>query len=230
MDRMAVDLGVSRRTIQKIVKQDLGLCSYRLYREQALTKAAMQIGLEKSKLLLKEIWQGRLSNVIWTDEKISAIEVAHNSQSQRQLLPPSRNRSPERRVLHRTLFPKTVMAWAGITLDKKTPLVFVDRSVKINTEVYQEKILRHVLLPWDAENFVSGQCLLQQDWAPAHSARSTLAFCESQFPDYWTKDFWPPNSPDLNPMDFAVWGYLQQKVSSKSDQSLNALKAPLQKA
>ncbi|VDP06698.1 unnamed protein product [Heligmosomoides polygyrus] len=37
-------------------------------------------------------------------------------------------------------------------------------------------------------------------------------------------------SGQLNPMDFAVWGYLQQKVSSKSHQSLNALKASLQKA
>jgi len=23
---------------------------------------------------------------------------------------------------------------------------------------------------------------------------------------------WPPNSPDLNPMDYAVWGALQQQV------------------
>ncbi|VDP13243.1 unnamed protein product [Heligmosomoides polygyrus] len=123
------------------------------------------------------------------------------------------------------------MVWARITLDKKTPLVFVHRSVKINAEVYQEKILRDVLLPWVAENFVSGQCVLQQDCAPAHPARSTLALCESHFPGYWTKDFWPPYSPDLNPMDFAVWGgYLKQKVSSKSHQSLSALKAPLQKA
>ncbi|VDP31854.1 unnamed protein product [Heligmosomoides polygyrus] len=101
-------------------------------------------------------------------------------------------------------------------------------AVKINTEDYQEKILRDVLLPWVAENAVSGERVLQQDWAPAHSARSTLAFCQSHFPGHWTKDFWPANSPDLNPMDFAVWGYLQQKVFSKSHQSLNALKASLQ--
>ena len=25
-------------------------------------------------------------------------------------------------------------------------------------------------------------------------------------------DMWPPNSPDLNPVDFAVWGALQQMV------------------
>ncbi|VDO88200.1 unnamed protein product [Heligmosomoides polygyrus] len=189
MNRMAVDLGVSRRTIQKIVKQDLGLRRYRLYRGQALTEDAMQTRLEKSKLLLKEIQQDRLSNVIWTYEKSFTIEVAHNSQNQRQLLHPSRNRSSQRRVFNRPFFPKSVMVWAGITLDKKTALVFIDRSVKINAEVYQEKILRDVLLPWVAENFVSGQCVLHQDWAPAHSARSTLAFCESHFPGYWTEDF-----------------------------------------
>ncbi|VDO66716.1 unnamed protein product [Heligmosomoides polygyrus] len=53
-----------------------------------------------------------------------------------------------------------------------------------------------------------------------------LLILESHLPGYWTKDFWPPNSPDLSPMDFAEWGYLQQK----SHQSLNALKASLQKA
>ncbi|VDO78960.1 unnamed protein product [Heligmosomoides polygyrus] len=64
----------------------------------------------------------------------------------------------------------------------------------------------------------------------APTGLGTCSFCESHFPGYWTKDFWPPNSPDLNPMDFAVWGFLQQKVSSKSHQSLNALKASLQYA
>ncbi|VDO94379.1 unnamed protein product [Heligmosomoides polygyrus] len=39
MHRMAVDLGVSRRTTQKIVKQDLVLRSCRLYCGQTLTEA-----------------------------------------------------------------------------------------------------------------------------------------------------------------------------------------------
>ncbi|VDO19679.1 unnamed protein product [Heligmosomoides polygyrus] len=60
----------------------------------------------------------------------------------------------------------------------------------------------------------------------APTGLGSCSFCESHFPGYWTKDFWPPNSPGLNPIDFAV--YLQQ-VSSKSHQNLNALKASLQK-
>ena len=25
-------------------------------------------------------------------------------------------------------------------------------------------------------------------------------------------DMWPPNSPDLNPVDYAIWGALQERV------------------
>ena len=28
-----------------------------------------------------------------------------------------------------------------------------------------------------------------------------------------TKDTWPPNYPDLNPMDYYVWGAVQAKVN-----------------
>jgi len=29
-------------------------------------------------------------------------------------------------------------------------------------------------------------------------------------------DMWPPNSPDFNPVDDAVWGALQQRVYRKN--------------
>jgi len=36
---------------------------------------------------------------------------------------------------------------------------------------------------------------------------------------------WPPNSPDLNPVDYAVWGALQEKVyRGKSFESYEQLK------
>jgi hypothetical protein len=27
-------------------------------------------------------------------------------------------------------------------------------------------------------------------------------------PDVISKDEWPPSSPDLNPLDFSIWGYM----------------------
>jgi len=30
--------------------------------------------------------------------------------------------------------------------------------------------------------------------------------------DFIEQQIWPPNSPDLNPVDYTIWGVLQQKV------------------
>uniref|UniRef100_A0A8R1EGG0 Paired domain-containing protein n=2 Tax=Caenorhabditis japonica TaxID=281687 RepID=A0A8R1EGG0_CAEJA len=55
-------------------------------------------------------------------------------------------------------------------------------------------------------HFAGGPFILQQDWAPSHGSRSTLAVLEANFPGFLDKNLWPASSPDLNPMDFSVWG------------------------
>jgi len=29
---------------------------------------------------------------------------------------------------------------------------------------------------------------------------------------FWSKEFWPPNSPDLNPLDYYVWSVVESDV------------------
>ena len=31
-------------------------------------------------------------------------------------------------------------------------------------------------------------------------------------PDFIAPDMWPPNSPDLNPVDYAIWSVMLQRV------------------
>ena len=54
--------------------------------------------------------------------------------------------------------------------------------------------------------------MFQQDGAPAHRARDTITFLEQQTPDFIPPTLWPPNLPDLNPVDYSVWRVLQEKV------------------
>ena len=121
------------------------------------------------------------------------------------------------------------MVWAGICANGKTPLVFIDRNVKINAAVYQNDILSAYVHPWAQEHFGENQFSLQQDWAPAHGARTTIQLCEL-FPGFWGKDVWPSNSPDLNPMDYSIWSILEQKLGRTRYASTEALKAALQRA
>ena len=41
---------------------------------------------------------------------------------------------------------------------------------------------------------------------------------------------WPPNSPDLNPLDYSIWSILEEKACSKPHPNLDSLKKALTKA
>ena len=230
MNRMASDLGIGRTTIQRIVKNDMGLKSYHLRRGQYLSDQSKINRLQKSKKLLEVLKVRRISDVIWTDEKIFTIEPLPNRQNQRQLLSQDDSKSPKRRLAHNRLFPKSVMVWAGLTSKGKAPLVFIDRNAKINSEVYQKQVLMDTLLPWITQHFAGKPFILQQDWAPSHGSKSTKRVLDRHFAGYWSKDLWPASSPDLNPLDFSIWGFLESKVSTNTHQSVEHLKAALQKA
>ena len=49
---------------------------------------------------------------------------------------------------------------------------------------------------------------LQQDCAPSHTVKNTINYLKRENVSFIK----PPDSPDLNPVDFAVWGALQQQV------------------
>jgi len=66
---------------------------------------------------------------------------------------------------------------------------------------------------------------LQQDGAPSHTTRNTLTYLRRENVTFIEPDMWPPNSPDLNPVDYAVWGALQQMVyQSRRFTTINQLK------
>jgi hypothetical protein len=52
----------------------------------------------------------------------------------------------------------------------------------------------------------------QKDGAPAHRARDTVELLTNEIPDFIPPALWPPNSPYLNPVDYKIWGMMQEKV------------------
>src|SRR6218665_1969496 len=42
----------------------------------------------------------------------------------------------------------------------------------------------------------------RMEHVPAHRSRRTVAFLTAQVPDFDEPENWPPNSPDLNPIDY----------------------------
>jgi len=59
-----------------------------------------------------------------------------------------------------------------------------------------------------AEDFFT----FQQDNAPAYQAGDFVEFLSHSTPDFISLLLWPPKYPDLNPVDYEMWGMLQQRV------------------
>jgi len=98
-----------------------------------------------------------------------------------------------------------------------THLIFVNPGVKINGCYYHEVLLSQQLLP--AIQQVSGDFfVLQQDSAPAHRTCETIRLLQWDTPAFISPDLWPPNSPDLNPVDYKIWGVLQDRVYQKKSE------------
>jgi inhibitor of nuclear factor kappa-B kinase subunit alpha len=227
MRKMAKDLLISEGSVRKIVKTQLKLHPYKLSTAHHLTDQMKADRLKKVRKMKRLAAAGRHRSILFTDEKLFTVEQHHNHQNDRQLLPKDAERPP---VVTRSNFASSVMVWAGICATGKTPLVFIEKGVKVTAKVYQDQILKDVLDPWARQHFGNQDWTLQQDWAPSHSAKTTIALCKELFPNIWEKDIWPSYSPDLNPMDYSVWSILEKKVCSTRQNSLESLKEGLQRA
>ena len=82
----------------------------------------------------------------------------------------------------------------------------------VNSRYYCEHVLGQGLLPAIQTTCGRHNWTLQQDGAPSHTARNTINFLHQENVNFIEPDMWPPNSPDLNPVDYAIWGALQEKV------------------
>jgi hypothetical protein len=64
-----------------------------------------------------------------------------------------------------------------------------------------------------------------QDGAIAHTAIYSINVLDEVFEDRLiSRGLWPARSPDLNPCDFNLWGYLKDKVYSNNPHTLVELK------
>jgi hypothetical protein len=109
----------------------------------------------------------------------------------------------------------SVNVWCGILGDRLVGPLFIDGC--LNQAKY------HALLSNEISNFldemplaVLNRIVFHQDGATPHNARMNVAFLNDNFGARWMGTYgpirWPARSPDLNPLDFFLWGYIRDNV------------------
>ena len=212
--QIARETGITKSSVHRIIHRDLKLKCFKKKRAQDLTEANKNKRLACSRKLLRRYAEHSVPFIWFTDEKLFHVAPPVNLQNDRLYAKAGTRKkqlSADRLLRKRSTFSKSAMVSVGVSLLGYTNLIFIDPGVKINGSYYRDTLLRQQLLP--AIRSVSGDFFtFQQDSAPAHRARETVALLSAETPDFISPQDWPPNSPDLNPVDYAIWGILQERV------------------
>ncbi len=222
--KLAAALDTSRSTVRRLLKNDLRVKALKRQKAHGLSAAQKKERLVRCKRLLRRFTTDRVKSLIFSDEKIFAVEEQLNKQNDRVYATSVDDIPEEIRTVQRFQSRSSVMVWAAVSAQGKFPLVFVEPGVKVNKEYYQREILVKVVKPAGQRIFKSKPWTFQQDSAPAHSAKINQTWCEAHLPDFIKSSEWPPSSPDLNVMDYSIWGILGPKVNATKHKSLDSLK------
>jgi hypothetical protein len=224
---IAADVGICQSSVMQIAKKDLVLTSFKRIPGQVLNAATKLKRLVRCKQLLRRFSVQRSKKILFTDEKVFYLDpptshgLVWGSGRKRDI-------SPERLIKQRAKFSRHVMVSAGVCFTGKGRLHFVAENVKINSKYYTEELLP--LLIEDCHTLLHDEFIFQQDGAPAHTARQTQDWLQQHASDFIGKDQWPPNSPDLNPLDYCVWGVMLDRYEKHTPKptNVNELKVALQ--
>lgn len=222
-------LPISRSTMLRVMKEDLGMYSYRIQTVQKLTTADKSRRMELVQVLADkiEISKSFLSNLWTSDEAHFHLDGQVNSKNNIFW-----GTSPPSEVRERPLHSSKVTVWVAMSVRGIIgPIFFEDENgstVTINSERYVAVLNKFWV---DLEQFCGTKInrqWFQQDGATPHTANISIEWLKQHFNSRVVSKRceiqWPPYSPDLSPPDFYLWGYLKDRVYQEKPKDLHQLK------
>jgi Winged helix-turn helix len=178
------------------------------------------------------------SNVMFTDESPFKVFYVPNSKndtvwgSQEDNVPPAAQMK----------FSPSVMVWGGMTARGLSSLHFIPSGTRLNSDYYIRNILEKLVKPTferssDDDNVTQRKLfanndlgVFQQDGARCHTSAVTTKWLNDNIPSYIKPQDWPPNSPDLSPIE-NLWSILSLSVYKDPEpKNIAQLKRRLQQA
>ena len=216
------ELDIPKSSIWKILRKQLRWRPYKIQQVQKVNPANFEL---RDTFCLWFLSQGRHfhKKVLFGDEKWWVLDAPPNRQNDRVWSPISPQEFEECRYQGKA----KAMSWVGI-LDGAIigPFWFLDnfgQPVNVNQENYLE-MLREKVWPCLEEKNTTRHIWFQQDGAPSHTSNIVMDWLNLKFPgrviSRKSNVPWPPQSPDLNPLDYWLWGYCLSLVRKQNPQTI----------
>lgn len=224
--RRAQTLGLSRRSLQRILSRELKFHPYKIMITQKLYDRDFEHRRRFCETMLDILYSNNDVVLFMSDEAHFHLDGYVNKQNCRYWAA-----NNPREFHQKPLHSAKVTVWCGISkLGIVGPYFFEENNatVTVNSERYVN-MLRSFLVPKLRELRVNRDRIwFQQDGATAHTANDSMCVLRRMFPHHIISRFgdvhWPARSPDLSACDFFLWGYLKSKVYVNKPRNLIDLK------
>lgn len=220
--RIARTLDRPVSTVHNILRNILQCYPYKICHVQELFPSDLQAreGFALEFLARMEVDNDWPWKILWTDEAHFHLTGYVNTQNCR-IWATENPRATNPVPLH----PAKVTVWCGFTASFMIGPYFFEETgalgpvtVTVNGQRY-ESLLRNDVIPALQQRECVDSIIFMQDGAPPHIANRVKRLLRRHFGNarIISRHFptaWPARSPDLNPCDFWLWGYLKDIVFS----------------
>lgn len=204
-----VDSNISSSSVYRILKYDLKFTPYKI-----------------------SIMQHLKDTVIWFSDEAHFTLDGHVNKQNMRFWGTSKPDFYAERPLHSS----KITVWAALSSTGIIGPFFYEEDGETTTVTSQRylTILKTKFLPKLRRRYVEmNNVWFQQDGATPHTAKIVLEWLAEKFGEHFislrSNIEWPPHSPDLNPLDFFLWGYLKDRVYSPPPQDTSALKMSIRR-
>lgn len=198
----------SHETVRAVLKENL-LQPYHVVRVQPLYENDNIHRSNFCNMVLNRIHDddGFLKHILWSDECVFNRDGVFNTHNVHYWA--EENPHQFREYGHQRKF--SINVWLGIIDHTVIGPIYLPN--RLDSAGYLN-VLEEVLdgMPLNLRH----NMLYMHDGAPAHYALIVREWLDAHFPNRWIGRggpiSWPARSPDLNPLDFFVWGFIKEKV------------------
>lgn len=231
--RRSGELGVSKSSVHRILRQDLKMKAYQISVHQGLTANSMLARRTMCAWFLRQLEQAEdfLKSIWFSDEAHFYLNGNVNSRNYRHW---ATERPDE--VIQRNLHVQKATAWVALSARGVIgPFWFCDENGATVT-VTADRYISVLGQFWRSLGRFCGHeranQWLMQDGATPHTAKRVIKWLRDHFDERVISRLmdhpWAPHSPDLNPLDFFLWGHLKDKMSGEQFETLDELKNRVQ--
>ena len=233
--RVARETGTSKSTVSRIV-QEAGGRSLRLLKRPLVSERDQNVRVERYTRLLNDLKSAPPHRIIFfSDEKTFDVDPHHNPQNDRFVRLPAAAAGGGagdpfgavhgEKYITSTKHPASLMFLGVVASTGEVgPVIWFAEGYRLNAEGYVN-VLRTKIVPWMRQISHNHACsfVFQQDSAPAHIAKATTAFLNEENVPFWPRSYWPPNSPDLAPLDYGIWPMVVQGACRSRSPNVSVL-------